>query len=134
VFLDTSFCIDVMRERKRGKRGPAIRKLEALGETPLYMSLFVACELQAGARMSDDPHAELRKVELFCEIVEIVLPDRSFAVAYGEAEAFLRRNGNPIPTMDLLIGLTAKQFGLPLLTADNDHFRRIPGLVVETYW
>ena len=133
MFLDTSFCIDVMRERKRGKKGPATRKLELLGETPLYISLFVACELQAGARMSDNPQEELRKVELFCEIVEMIRPDRSFAVAYGEAEAFLRRSGNPIATMDLLIGLTAKQYGLPLLTGDEDHFRRIPGLVVETY-
>ena len=133
MFLDTSFCIDVMRERRRGKKGPASRKLESLGETPLYMSLFVACELQAGARMSDNPHVELRKVQMFCEIVEMVRPDRSFAVAYGEAETFLRRNGSSIPTMDLLIGLTAKQYGLPLLTADDGHFRRIPGLVVETY-
>ena len=133
MFLDTSFCIDVMRERKRGKKGPATRKLELLGETPLYISLFVACELQAGARMSDNPQEELRKVELFCEIVEMIRPDRSFAVAYGEAEAFLRRSGNAIATMDLLIGLTAKQYGLPLLTGDEDHFRRIPGLVVETY-
>ena len=82
--------------------------------------------------MSSHPQAELRKVELFCEIVEIVRPERSFAVAYGEAEAFLRRNGKSIATMDLLIGLTAKQYGLPLLTSDYDHFCRIPGLVVET--
>jgi predicted nucleic acid-binding protein len=133
VFLDTSFCIDIMRERKQARKGPASRKLESLGETPLYISLFVACELQAGARLSGNPEAELRKVELFSELVEIVLPDRSFAVAYGEAEALLRRNGLTIPTMDLLIGLTAKQHGLPLLTADDVHFRRIRGLVVETY-
>ena len=50
----------------------------------------------------------------------------------GEAEAFLQRSGKSIPTVDLLIGLTAKQHGLPLLTADDEHFRRIPGLVVET--
>ena len=133
MFLDTSFCIDIMRERKQGKRGPACRKLASLGETPLYMSLFVACELQAGARMSDNPRAELRKVEMFSELVEIIRPDRSFAVAYGEAEAYLRQSGKAIPTMDLMIGLTAKQHGLPLLTADAEHFRRIPGLVVETY-
>jgi tRNA(fMet)-specific endonuclease VapC len=133
VFLDTSFCIDLMRERKRGKKGRASRKLESLGETPLYVSLFVACELQAGAQMSDSPQTELRKVETFCEIVEIICPDRLFAITYGEAEALLRRNGKAIPTMDLLIGLTARQHGLPLLTGDDRHFRRIPGLVVETY-
>ncbi len=133
MFLDTTFCIDLMRDRKQGKTGPASRKLAALGETPLYASLFVACELHAGARMSNNPEAELRKIQALSEIVEIVVPDRSFAVAYGETEAFLRRKGRTIPTMDLLIGLTAKLHGLPLLTADNEHFSRIPGLVVETY-
>ena len=122
-----------MKEHRQGKRGPASRKLISLGETPLYMSLFVACELHAGAQMSDNPESELRKLEMFSELVEIVQPDRSFAAAYGEAEAFLRRSGKAIPTMDLLIGVTAKQFGLPLLTTDDKHFRRIPGLIVETY-
>ena len=133
MFLDTTFCIDLMRERKQGKIGPASRKLESLGETPLYVSLFVACELHAGARMSNSPEVELRKIHTLSEIVEIVQPERSLAVAYGEAEAFLRRKGRAIPTMDLLIGLTAKLHGLPLLTADDEHFRRIPGLIVETY-
>jgi tRNA(fMet)-specific endonuclease VapC len=133
MFLDTTFCIDLMRERRLGRNGPASSKLESLGETPLYASLFVACELHAGAGMSNHPEAELRKIETLFEIVEIVQPERSFAVAYGEAEAFLRRKGIPIPTMDLLIGLTAKLHGLPLLTADAEHFRRIPGLIVETY-
>ena len=133
MFIDTSFCIDLMREQRQGIKGPAIRKLVSLGETPLYMSLFVACELQAGARMSDDAQTELRKVMMFSELVEIILPDRSFAVAYGEEEAVLRRRGKAIPAMDLLIGVMAKQYGLPLLTADEKHFRRIPNLVVETY-
>jgi tRNA(fMet)-specific endonuclease VapC len=133
LFLDTTFCIDLMRERKRDKNGPASRKLASLGEIPLYMSLFVACELHARARLSKDPQAELRKVEALTEMVEVVHPERSFAVAYGETEAFLRRKGKAIPTMDLLIGLTAKLYGLPLLTGDEEHFRRIPGLIVETY-
>jgi tRNA(fMet)-specific endonuclease VapC len=133
MFIDTSFCIDLMRERKQGKHGPASRKLVSLGETPLYMALFVACELQAGARLSNNPDIELRKVEMFCELVEIVLPDRMLAVAYGEAEAYLRQSGKSIPSMDLLIGVMAKQYGLPLLTADERHFKRIPGLILETY-
>jgi tRNA(fMet)-specific endonuclease VapC len=133
MFIDTSFCIDIIGKRQRGKQGPASRNLASLGETPLYMSLFVACELQAGARLSNNPNIELRKVEMFCELVEIILPDRTFAVAYGEAEAYLRQSGTPIPTIDLLIGVTAKQYGLPLITVDEKHFKRISGLVLETY-
>jgi predicted nucleic acid-binding protein len=35
--------------------------------------------------------------------------------------------------MDLLIAISAKAAGLPLLTRDLKHFDRIPSLVVETY-
>jgi tRNA(fMet)-specific endonuclease VapC len=133
MFVDTSFLIDLMRERKRSETGPATRKLHALGETPLQMAIFVACELQAGARLSARPRDELRKVELLTELIEVVLPDRSFAVAYGETEAALRKAGTPIPQMDLLIGVLAKSHGIPLLAGRDAHFQRIPGLVVETY-
>ena len=67
------------------------------------------------------------------EHVELVFPDRSFAVAYGEAEALLRRKGRPIPTMDLMIGVQAKSFGMPLLAGRDSHFREIHGLTVENY-
>jgi len=133
MFLDTSFCIDLMREQHRGGDGPATRKLRELGDAPLLASVFVLCELQAGARLSSRPRRELRKVALFSESVNVVYPDQALAVAYGEAEAHLRRNGTPIPTMDLLIGVTAKLHGLPLLANDPTHFALIPGLVVETY-
>jgi len=133
MFLDTSFCIDLMREWKRKKSGPATTKLRSMGDVPLYVSIFVLCELQAGARMSSHPDSELQKVEMFSEFVEVVLPDRSLAISYGEAEAFLRKKGTPVSTMDLLIGVTAKIYGMPLLTDNKTDFMKIPGLVIETY-
>jgi tRNA(fMet)-specific endonuclease VapC len=133
MFLDTSYCIDLMRERGRRESGPATRKLMDLSDVALYMSVFVACELQAGACMATRPAEEMRKVARLAEHVELVLPDRSFAVAYGEAEAALRRKGRPIPTMDLLIGVQAKLYGMPLLAGRDNHFRSIQGLIVESY-
>jgi predicted nucleic acid-binding protein len=134
VFLDTSVCVDLLREQARGRTdGPATRKLRGLGSTPLYLSLFVACELHAGARLASHPAAEIRNVERFMELAEIVLPDRTFAVAYGESEAALRRKGTPIPVMDLMIGTLAKIHGMPLLVRKEQHFKLIPGLVVEEY-
>jgi len=133
VFVDTSFCVDLMREQHRQQDGPATTKLRELGGTPLLVSVFVLCELQAGARLSKRHRREMRKVAMLAENLTVVYPDASFPVAYGELEAHLRRGGMPIPTMDLLIGATAKLHGLPLLTRDREHFARIPGLVVETY-
>jgi predicted nucleic acid-binding protein len=122
-----------MREKRSAKDGPASRKLGELAGVPLYMSIFVACELQAGARLSARPEEELRKVEKFADLIEVVLPDRSFAVAYGECEAFVRKLGRPVALMDLLIGVSAKLYGMPLLTGNASHFKNIPGLIVETY-
>ena len=133
MFMDTSFCVDLFREQNNQAKGPATRKLEHLGDTPIMASVFVVCELQAGARMSQNPDAELRKVEIFTDRIGVIYPDSVFAVAYGEAEAFLRSMGKPVPTMDLLIGIQAKIHGLPLLTRDATHFKLIPGLVIESY-
>ncbi len=132
MFLDTTCCIDLLREARRG-RGPATVAVERLGEAPLLASVFVICELQAGARLAADWNTELRRVERLTDSLLVVHPDESFAVVYAETEVVLRRSGTPIPTMDLLIGVTAKMRGIPLLTRDTEHYRRIPGLVVETY-
>ena len=133
MFLDTTFCVDLMREQRRGVGGPATAKLATLGDTPLHASVFVFCELHAGARLSRSPEREMAKVERLADKLTIVYPDAMFPVAYGELEARLRKKGTPIPTMDLLIGTIAHSHGLPLLTRDDRHFLLISGLVIEAY-
>jgi len=77
--------------------GAATEELRVLGETPLLASVFVICELQAGARLSANPDRELRSVERFAENLTIVYPDGSFAVAYAETQVALRRVGSRYP-------------------------------------
>ncbi len=133
MFVDTSFIVDLMRERQRGDTGRATRKLQALGNLPIFASVFVLCELQAGARLARQPRDELRKVQLLAERLEVVYPDSAFPTAYGSVEAFLRQLGKPIPTMDILIGVTAQCHGMPLLTRDERHYPLIPDLILEPY-
>ena len=133
MFLDSSFCIDLMREHNQGVNGPATTKLKSLGETGILISIFVVCELRAGAEMSKNPMQELARVESLVESLNVVYPDRSSAVLYGETVAALLKHGTPVPLMDVLVGVAAKAFGLPILTRDIDHFQKIPGLVVIGY-
>jgi predicted nucleic acid-binding protein len=133
MFLDTSFCVDMIREHTRERTGPAIRKLGSLGDVRLFLSVFVLCELRAGAEMSADSRKELGRIEEFIDSFTIVYPDKNFAVLYGETAADLQRQGTPIPLMDVLIGVTAKAWGLPLLTRDVEQYMKIRGLVVESY-
>lgn len=132
MVLDTTFCIDLIREGRQGA-GPATDALRRLGDTALFTPVFVVCELHAGARLSAHVDRELRCVERLTENLSVIYPDAAFPVAYAELEAFLRRNGTPIPVMDLLIATTAKMVGMPLLTRDASHYRLVPGLVVDSY-
>lgn len=133
MVLDTSVCIDLLREEAQKQQGPANRALRAMADVRVYLSLFTVCELYTGVQLCRDPQAELSRVQAFLQHLTILDPDVSFPVLYGEAAAALLSKGTPIPVMDLLIGITAKSHGLPVLTRDGSHFRRIPGLTVKAY-
>ena len=133
MFVDSCFCIDLMREEYSQSPGPASAKLKQLSETPLHMSVFALCELQGGARLSRNSRRELRIVEALSRRVTVVQTDARFPEVFSRLQVALRKQGKPIPTMDLLIGSMAVRHGLPLVTSDTRHYRLIPGLVVETY-
>ncbi|MGA2643027.1 MAG: type II toxin-antitoxin system VapC family toxin [Spirochaetia bacterium] len=133
MFPDTTFCIDLLREQSRGTKGPASSKLESLGGQPLLISLFVLCDLRAGAEMAGNPRRELSRVVRLIDGFDVISPTPPFAILYGEIVAALLRNGTPVPRMDVLLGVMAKSFGMPVLTRDANHFGKIPGLVVESY-
>jgi predicted nucleic acid-binding protein len=59
------------------------------------------------------------------DITEVV------AERYGRIVAELRRQGTPIPTNDVWIAAAALENGGRLIAYD-DHFRHVPGLIVES--
>jgi tRNA(fMet)-specific endonuclease VapC len=133
MFVDTSFCVDLIRERSRDVIGPATAKLRELDDTRLVMSVFVLCELHAGARICRRQAEQLRLIAEIVSRIDIVYPDESFPPAYGEVVAHLRSKGTPLPVMDVLIGTMARLHGMPLLTKNLQHFSLIPGLALVTY-
>jgi len=133
MLLDTTVCIDLLRETKRREDGPACAALRRLADTPLYLSFFSVCELYTGVELSGEPDRERRAVRSLLDRLTVISPDETFPVIYAEAAAHLLKRGLTIPVMDLLIGITAKSHGLPVLTRDAEHFGRIPGLTVERY-
>jgi len=131
--LDTSFLVDLLREARRGEAGGAHALLESLADEPLAVSVHVACELHGGTERSSDPPEERGRVETLLAALEVVVPDDGFPIAYGEALAELRRRGQAIPTMDLLIATAALRHGAKLVTRNARDFDRVPGLVVKGY-
>jgi predicted nucleic acid-binding protein len=131
-FVDTDFVIDLLREQRRGGTGPGHRKLEELGEAPVRLSVFVVCELEAGAARSHDAE-EVQRVRRLCQHFEVVYPDERFAPQYGETLAALKQRRLTVATMDLLIGTLALVEHDTLVTRNVRHFEMIPHLRVDKY-
>lgn len=129
VAFDTSFLIDLQRERTRGEvSGPAHRYLAADPDLELHLSSTALGEFSEGFSDQDDP--VLRTVRE----LHVLLPiDEETALAYGRITRELRRAGRLIGTNDLWIAAASLRHALPLVTANAAEFTRVHGLEVLAY-
>lgn len=133
IHLDTSFLVDLLREHARNEHGPATRKLDELAEQELTLSVHAACELHAGAELSRQPVRERERIAALLGAVQVTGTDERFPARYGAVLAELRRRGETVATMDLLIATAALGDDAILVTRNVREFERIPGLTVLTY-
>jgi tRNA(fMet)-specific endonuclease VapC len=133
IHLDTSYLIDLLREQSRDRPGPATAWLEREAASELGVSLFVECELEAGAAGAAHPTREREKLRGVLAAVAIILPSERFAARYATTLVQIQRLSKSISTMDLLIATSALDAGAPLLTANRRHFDVVPGLELLTY-
>ena len=128
LILETTFLIDLEREHARGVPGPAVEFLETLGDAWLYVTYTVAGEVAAGASMTDRA-----RWEEFLTPFHILPCTPDVCWEYGRACRYLADNGLMIGANDLWIASTALAYKMPLVTRHVRHYRRVPGLVVESY-
>jgi len=128
LILETTFLVDLEREAKRGNPGPAHQFLEAHPDQELCITLTTAGELASGPRMD-----ERGSWDSFVDRFRVLSPDVDTAWAYGQQYRYLRDNGLLIGANDLWIAAIAIVHGLPLVTRNASHFRRVPGLSVMGY-
>jgi tRNA(fMet)-specific endonuclease VapC len=134
IHLDTSFLIDLLREQRRDRFGPAAACLETLPEDEvLAVSVHVVCELMAGAHAAGAPKGAVDHLTRLCETLVVRCPDEAFAVVYGRLLAALRAAGRSIDAMDMLIATAAVVDEAPLITRNARHFSRVSGLKTINY-
>jgi len=126
--VDTSFLIDLQRERSRGAPGPAHRALELAADAALHCSVVVLGEYAQGFANAED-----QAVRVLRDAFELLPVDDAVALRWGTLARKLRASGASIGSNDLWIAATSVVHGLPLLTADAAAFRRVPGLEVVGY-
>ena len=129
VAFDTTFLIDLQRERSHGEvAGPAHRFLAAAPDLELYLSPTALGEFAEGFSDPEDPLLRTVREQ------HLLLPiDERTALAYGRIARVLRQAGRLIGTNDLWIAATSVRHALPLVTANTGQFGRVTGLEVITY-
>lgn len=129
IVLDSSVCIDILRERPGGLTTRSSR-IKAEGGV---LSTIVLTELYAGAWGRRAPDDEEEQIEILRSVFETVNFDVGAAKAAGRIFASLKGSGRGIGVQDVLIGAHALALGAPVLTADTEHFDRIEGLAVVAW-
>ncbi len=130
--LDTNVLSEVLKKRPEPS---VLARLRELAPSAAFTSAVCVSELRYGARRR--PGAG----DLWGRIAREVL-GRVRVLPFGEREALrvgdllaeLEAAGQPIRVEDVLIGATALESSLAVVTRNVRHFRRIPGLAVESWW
>lgn len=128
LILESTFLIDLERAHNRGVPGPAVVFLEDNQDARLYLPFVVAGEMASGISMRDRARWEAFLAPFY------VLPSTpEVSWQFGRAYRHLRDNGNLIGANDLWIAATGLAYEMPVVTRNVEHFRRVPGLEVESY-
>jgi tRNA(fMet)-specific endonuclease VapC len=128
LILESSFLIDLERERKRGMPGPASRFLERQDQRSLCVTTIIAGEMAAGAETDERP-----EWERFLHPFQVLPHTRDVCWTYSRLYRELRQRGRSIGSNDLWIAAAALVHGKAVVTSNVDHFGRIPGLEIVAY-
>ena len=121
--LDTDWLVDVIAGRPN-----ATRIIDELHPSPLYVSIISHGELFEGVFDFPDTDARIDELYAFLNRYETLPLSGPIMENFGRTRSELRRSGNLISDLDLLIGATAVSHDLVLLTRNTRHFARIPDL------
>jgi tRNA(fMet)-specific endonuclease VapC len=125
--LDTNICIHFFRGRFN-----LSEKFISEGFDQFAISEITLAELVFGAENSSNPPANLQLIEDFSSQLTI-LPIFDAIHRYGKEKARLRKSGQMIGDFDLLIGCTAIENELILVTENISEFKRILGIQLENW-
>jgi tRNA(fMet)-specific endonuclease VapC len=112
--------------------GRVAARLHGSARSELCVSAITVAELRFGAdkRQSRKIH---RAIEGFLSGVEVLVFDSVAAKTFGSVAASLAGAGVPIGQMDTLIASHAISVNATLVTNNERHFSRVPGLRVENW-
>lgn len=126
--LDTNVLIDILRNKPKDAR----ERMVKMGIDHCAVSDVTVFELYTGVAATADPEKNKEILERMFEQLAVISASDAYWMAARE-KARLAKAGTPIEDFDLLIGCTALEYGLTLVTGNVKHMERIQGLLIEPW-
>lgn len=127
--LDTNICVFFLRGKLN--LDEIIRKK---GRENCFISEITVVELRYGAENSDNPIKSHKSVDAFVGGLSII-PIFGSIKRYAKEKVRLRSIGKPMhDEFDLLIGVTAIENKLTLVTDNSKDFERLDGIKIENWY
>lgn len=128
-FLDTNICAYFI-----GRRYPAVTaRFRAVEPSELAISSLVAAELAYGVEHSARVEDNRRALNGFLQLITVVPWDESAMWHFAKHKSRLKKLGQPIGELDLLIGSQALALDAVMVTNNTREFERIEGLKLENW-
>lgn len=128
MICDTTLLIDVLRND-----ASAIRKVRELEQGGILLATTTVSVFELWRGLSG---LDKEKVELACEMLDqlkLYILDEKSAKKGGNVAHLLDRVGQEIDPEDAMIAGIAIEHHESVITRNVRHFKRVSGLVVETY-
>lgn len=100
---------------------------------PKAISVVSYGELVFGAQKSQRITENLAKVHRLKEIFPVIDITPSIMETFGMIKADLQQSGLSVDDFDLIIGATAITLGYSIVSNNERHFKKIPGLSVANW-
>ena len=127
--LDTNICIYIIK-RKPEK---VLHKFLEFDIDEIGISTITLAELEFGIQNSSRPLQNKIALAEFILPLKIVSFDEIAAEKYGIIRSDLKKKGNLIGELDMLIAAHAKSIDCVLITNNEKEFKRVNNLIVENW-
>jgi len=114
------------------KGDPSLKEKVLNNIGSIAISIISYYEIVSGLQ-SINATKRIDEFDKFCELIDIVNLDKASILASCKIYSSLKKSGNLIDDIDILIAGIAKSNNLVMVTDNTQHFERIEGLKVENW-
>lgn len=125
--LDTCIVVFLFRDKY-----DVAARLDAVGLENCFISEVTIAELQAGVEKSSSRQFNQMMLDKFVQMVNVI-PFSTVIKRYAKEKVATERKGTPVADFDLLIGCSALENNLIMVTDNVKHFQAIPNIEIENW-